>query len=103
MSADMKTVYERIAAVKPGETIYCDYHDTLFFVGTQQVNAPLVNALIEASARGVLIELWTGDRFNNTVGIVSYMKTLGLIFNNVHCGIEKPSLLIDDLAANPKY
>ena len=98
----MYDVYDRISALVMGQTIYVDYQDTLWFEAAQEPNIPLIEALKAAQARGIRVEMWTHEPFAETVRRVKVMKQHGLVFNDVHCEIDKPGgIIIDNLAVAP--
>ena len=97
----MYDVYDRISALVMGQTVYVDYQDTLWLEAAQEPNMPLIEALKAAQARGVRVHLWTHEPFAETVRRVEVMKRYGLEFADVHCGVYKPDLLIDNLAVSP--
>jgi len=90
--------YERIEGLKPGETIYVDYHDTLFFVHEHRFNWPLIRALRLACGRGVKVVLWTGGDYWETIEMVERLGCRGLRFDDVMPAVWKPGLIVDDVA-----
>ena len=93
------TVYERIRALKAGQIIFVDYDDTLWL--GNRPNEMLIEALKQARNRGVLVYLWTAAPFYKTIERVDNMRKYGLMFDVVHCGIDKSDLIIDNLAVSP--
>ena len=66
------------------------------------VNRELIDALIEARKRGILVCLWTGGDWEETVYGVELMKQYGLYFDDIFMNILKPTgLIIDNLAVSP--
>jgi predicted RNA methylase len=90
-----------ISLLNSGETVYCDWLDTLFI--DNEPNIPLISALIEAQERGVRVCLWTDTDFFNAISRVQYCQIYNLYFDDVYCNVHKPELIIDDLAMNPKH
>lgn len=87
--------------LEPGQVVYVDFHDTLFFIDTQTANVPLIEALKLAQFKGVKIHLWTHADFKEAVERVVQMRLHGLVFDDVHCAVSKGDLIIDNLAFRP--
>lgn len=96
-------VYERINALSAGDSIFVDLHFTLMKSRKHDgnVNNPLINALIEAQKRGILIVLWTGGSFDETLYGVNLMAQHGLRFDDVLMNQVKGTIFIDDRAVSP--
>ena len=88
-------------ALQAGQVIYVDFDDTLFTRDTGTPNAPLIEALQAARRRGILVHLWTHADFAETINRVEIMRGYGLVFDDVHCGVKKGDLIIDNLAISP--
>ena len=102
-------VYQRIDALTAGDSIFVDLHLTLIAVDSvdkvdsaDKVNLPLVNKLIEAQNKGVLVLLWTGGGWHETVKGVTLMLRHGLMFDDIFMNVLKPTgLIIDNLSVSP--
>ncbi|MCL2081610.1 MAG: hypothetical protein FWH16_05895 [Oscillospiraceae bacterium] len=95
-------VYERLDRLKKGDTVFTDLHETLFNRADNSVNTQLVNALIDARGRGVIVALWTGGGWHETAYGVELMRRHGLEFDDVFMNILKPTgLIIDNLGVSP--
>ena len=94
-------VYEHIASLRPGQSIFCDLHETLYDRGSNKINTPLIDALRAAKKRGIALCLWTGGTFEETVHGVELMKQYNLHFDDVFCNVLKADLFIDNKAVAP--
>ena len=94
-------VYDRLNALTMGQCAWVDYADTLWLEAAQEPNTSLIEALKAAQARGVRIEMWTHEPFAETVRRVEVMRGYDLEFADVHSGVDKPDLIIDNLAVSP--
>jgi len=92
------TVYERLNKLKRGQSVFVDLHETLFDRADYSVNIPLVNALKAAQGRGVVVVLWTGGNWSETVYGVELMRRYELVFDDVIMNVVKGDLIIDNLA-----
>jgi hypothetical protein len=94
-------VYDRLRELTAGQVVYVDYGDTLWDSVGQMPNIQLISALKEAKRRGILVHLWTHEGFAEAVKRVEVMEGYGLIFDDVHCGVPKANLIIDNLSVPP--
>ena len=81
-----------------------DLHETLTsHIHDGCVNRKLIDALIEAQKLGIIVCLWTGGTWNETVEGVELMKEYGLEFADVFPNVLKPTgLIIDNLSVSPE-
>ena len=96
-------VYERLGTLRNGDSCFVDLHQTLLLGDHfgESPNMVLVEALINAQRRGVVIVLWTAGTWRETLHGVNLLEKHGLVFDDVITGVVKPTLIIDDISVTP--
>ena len=96
-------VYQKLNELESGTSVFVDLHETLLFGDHfgSNVNSNLISTLIDAQKRGVLVVLWTGGLWRETVHGVELLKRHGLEVDDVITGVIKPNLIIDDKCIFP--
>ena len=98
---DKTKIVSVIDKLRAGQSIFVDYHETIYNRYTCELNFPLIEALRNAKNRGVKVVLWTHNSFYACTKITAFLMGYDLKFDDILCGVEKGTIIIDDKSINP--